>query len=326
MGKINIYIQDKIHGLTFLMYEFLRGKKLSTKEMGEYIGKSQRTCQRYIEILRDCDVPIKSEKNKYYLDVEKEFIPIYLTKAKVNMLYISLMSFHAFGKEIEIVQALLKEIQSFISPKDEYILENIKNNLIVKRRYDVITKGDNANYYVFMLLVEAFSEKRTVLIKYKGKQEENYRRIDVYGFCLAKETYYVIAYCHLRNSIRQFRVDRIIECSIEDSIYTIPKQFDLKGYYEYAWEVENSCEPYEVQILFSKKVKEKIQEKIWHKTQQVEMTNDNKILFRATISSKEEIKQWILSFGCEAKVIKPKWLRNEIISQLEKSIKEYKNK
>lgn len=100
-----------------------------------------------------------------------------------------------------------------------------------------------------------------IVLKSRGKKEENYRRIDVYGFCLAKETYYVIAYCHLRNNIRQFRVDRIIECSIEYSAYTIPKQFDLKTYYQYTWEVENSCEPYEVQVLFSKKVKTKIQEK-----------------------------------------------------------------
>jgi predicted DNA-binding transcriptional regulator YafY len=42
--------------------------------------------------------------------------------------------------------------------------------------------------------------------------------------------WYVIGFCHLREEIRTFRVDRITEILLSDSVFSIPTEFNLKVY------------------------------------------------------------------------------------------------
>ncbi|MBS3074546.1 WYL domain-containing protein [Candidatus Pacearchaeota archaeon] len=74
------------------------------------------------------------------------------------------------------------------------------------------------------LLRKAFREKRSVKINYYShmSDEVTNRIIDVYQLhddC-------VIAYCHLRNDERVFRIDRINKAAILDEKYKIPKGWE----------------------------------------------------------------------------------------------------
>lgn len=59
------------------------------------------------------------------------------------------------------------------------------------------------------ILKEAFTNRRSVKIRYKG----SWRTIDPYSL----NNTYVVAYCHLARDIRTFRVDRIQEADLSDS-------------------------------------------------------------------------------------------------------------
>ena len=314
---------EKRNAMTYIIYELLKGKELSTKEMAELVGKDQRTCERYIRELEESYLPIWREGTKYYLNTDDGYLPFYLSKEKINLMYISLISFSAFGRDLKLVKDVLKQIEELVFPRDKELLDSIKENLVVKRRYDIITTNSYSSYEIFMLLLEAFSKSRSVKIKYKSKKEHNYRVIDIYGFCLAKETYYINAYCHKVEKVIMFRIDRITECVIEDVYYCIAEDFSLKEYYKYTWEVEKSKEPFDFEILFCGRSVNNIRERKWCENQQI-IENDNcSITFTGTTSSEIEFKEWILSFGSEAKVIKPQWLKETIKEELKRAIALY---
>lgn len=312
--------KEKRDAIIYIIYELLKGKKLSTKEMAELVEKDQRTCERYVKELEESYLPIWRDGTKYYLNTDDGYLPFYLSKEKINMLYISLISFSAFGRDLNLVNEVLEQIQQLVSPKDKKLLDSIKVNLVVKRRYEIISDYSYSSYEIFMLLLEAFGNKRSVKIKYKAKKNHDYRIIDVYGFCLAKETYYINAYCHKIDQILMFRIDRITECALHDTYYRISEDFNLQEYYRYTWEVENSKEPFEFEILFCGGSVNNIRERKWCENQEVIDNEKGSILFKGTTSSEIELKKWILSFGSEAKLIKPMWLKEIIKEELKSAI------
>ena len=57
-------------------------------------------------------------------------------------------------------------------------------------------------------------------------------------------------------------------------------------------------------------------EKIWHHTQKIEPQKDGSIIFSAEVAGAEEVKHWVMSWGINAEVIEPKFLREEIATEL----------
>lgn len=315
-------IKEKRNAMIYIIYELLKGKGLSTKDISQLIERDIRTCQRYIKQLEESDLPLSKKGTKYYLNTDDGYLPIYLSKEKINILYIALLSFSAFGEDITLVNDLLDQIEELVPLSSEKLLNSIKTNLVIKRRYEIIQSSEVSNYSIFMLLLEGFSNRRSIKIKYKTK--DDCRIIDIYGFCLAKETYYINAYCHKRKTILMFRIDRILECSLENQEYVIPKDFNLKEFYKYTWEVENSRQAFEFEVkLYNRAIKNVIGRK-WCENQSIEKDECGSVMFKGKTSSEVEFKKWILSLGSDAKVIKPKWLQENIKIELQKSLNNYK--
>ena len=77
------------------------------------------------------------------------------------------------------------------------------------------------------MLTEAFSKRLQVEIEYlsqsvaSGESPRRVRRIDVYHL---REPHFE-GYCHFRNDVRQFRIDRILDIKPTWQRYTIPSDF-----------------------------------------------------------------------------------------------------
>lgn len=312
-------LQDYKNTYFYIIYELLKGKKLTTKDIAEMTERSQRSAQRLIKDLINSDLPIIKEGRKYYLNADEGYLPVYFTRDKINMLYISLISFNTFGKNQKVIEELLNQIEELVSPRDREILECLKHNLVVKNRYEIISSEIKDPYKIFMLLLEGLNTRRRVTIKFINQ----YRTIEVYGFCLAKETYYICAYCHKSKDIRQFRVDRIKECSLENETYTIPEAYSLEEFYKYTWEVENSKEGYEFEVEFYNKAIKSVMNKKWCENQLVKFTENQTIIFSGKTSSEMELVKWILSYGSDVRVIEPEWLKKKILQEYRKAIENY---
>ncbi len=78
----------------------------------------------------------------------------------------------------------------------------------------------------------AVGERRRVSLVYRSGShpEPQPREIDPYALVHRWGWWYVIGYCHLREEIRSFRVDRIVSLDLTRTAFQTPQTFDVSAY------------------------------------------------------------------------------------------------
>src|SRR5262249_2217849 len=67
---------------------------------------------------------------------------------------------------------------------------------------------------------------RRVRMRYQSHREETERDVDPYGLVLHWEHWYLAGWCHLRQAVRVFRLDRILAAVDEETTFERPAEFD----------------------------------------------------------------------------------------------------
>ena len=82
--------------------------------------------------------------------------------------------------------------------------------------------------------------------------------------------------------------------------------------------------PMAVSVRFSASQAPYIKQRIWHPSQEIEETDDGRIILSFEAGGFYEIKSWILSHGASAEVLAPATLRKAIVEEIEKNLSFYK--
>lgn len=80
---------------------------------------------------------------------------------------------------------------------------------------------------------------------------------------------------------------------------------------------------FKTKIYFDKEVKTYICDRIWSEDQKITPQDDGGIILEMTVSSKNELIAFILSFDYKAKVLEPTTVADEIKQRLEKTLRNY---
>jgi len=83
-------------------------------------------------------------------------------------------------------------------------------------------------------LEQAVADRTTASVTYAKSERSTpeERLLDPDGLIYRLNRWYVVAYCHLRQTVRVFRVDRIVGFSLPGQTFTKPEQFSAKDYFE----------------------------------------------------------------------------------------------
>ena len=94
------------------------------------------------------------------------------------------------------------------------------------------------------LLAALWTRKRVRLLYRKALAEEaEWRTVDPYGIGFGYGRWYVPGWCHLRQALRTFRLDRIEAVELQNESYELPDGFSME-----AWARDFFLEPGEAQI------------------------------------------------------------------------------
>ncbi|MFC1812351.1 helix-turn-helix transcriptional regulator, partial [Thermodesulfobacteriota bacterium] len=115
---------------------------------------------------------------------------------------------------------------------------------------------------------------------------------------------------------------RIKNIEITDRSYEFPKDYDFENTFNKNFGVIKE-DAFKVEIEFSGWAARFVSERIWSPDQKITKKKDGKIRLNFSASSEPEMVSWLLSFGYEAKVIKPKWLVEEIMATVDRIQKVY---
>lgn len=210
----------------------LQSKRIVTaKEIAERFEISLRTVYRDIKTLQDSGVPIGSENGVGYFIVDGfRLPPISLTEEEANSLIISETFIKKQGDK-----SLAKNYDSLII-KIKATLKNFqKENLALLSTRTLNFTKDKINESNWLSDIQkSISNNVQLEINYKSlyKQELTIRKIEPQAIYYTNNTWIVIAFCHLRDELREFRLDRILKLKTTMISFEKMHSFNFQEYIE----------------------------------------------------------------------------------------------
>ena len=136
---------------------------------------------------------------------------------------------------------------------------------------------------------------------------------------------YVIGYCHTRQAIRWFRVDRIRKLEILKQSFVRDPSFDAQQHFEDIFQAEVGGELQTIEIWFDGKTAPYIRERVWHPSQELVEHGDGEITLKCVAKGLQEMRRWVLSYGRGAIVLQPLELVMMMREEIEAMKGSYRN-
>lgn len=168
-------------------------------------------------------------------------------------------------------------------------------------------------------LTEAIAKGRTVQLRYftASRNTTTRREVDPYRLWYANGALYLVAHCHLRDSVRLFAVERIKSCTPTSHAFQLPLHFDLDAYVGDALRVMRG-KPVTVELLFDKATTAWVKDRTWHPSQQTVLEKGGRLRMTLTVAATPELVGWLLTFGGDVTIIRPQELKAAVRTAAEK--------
>jgi len=268
---------------------------------------SRATIERDIAVLRQWG-QVRRKNGKFGL-AEMKFLPTSFSPPEALALRLAGTAFESQAGAVykDALASALRKIDLALPRRTA--LEIKKTGERVSVRLPVVRDFAARTYHD---LQEATLHHHPVDITYRSRTraEPTKRRVDPYGLTYKIGAWYLVGWCHLRQGIRTFALDRIRWLRIaEEARFQYPADFDLAEWLAKGWQLQAGGEPTEVVIRFDPEIADWIAGGQWHPAQRLEKQPDGTLLFKVTVSGYEEMLYWALSFGAQAEVLEPAPLR-----------------
>jgi predicted DNA-binding transcriptional regulator YafY len=185
----------------------------------------------------------------------------------------------------------------------------------------------------FETLVSSIRKKIPVSFVHYSYNKKLFKAIIIHPYLMkeSNKRWYLVGFSEEHNEVRYFGLDRIYDPVLIDKEFKENNGADLRTLFDhkiglntiYDKEVET---PEEVTLWVSRTMANYIKSMPLHKSQtHKEHGGYGEILVTLHLVPTYELLAMVLSYGKQLELLKPKWLRNEIEKELERSFGKYKN-
>lgn len=183
--------------------------------------------------------------------------------------------------------------------------------------------NDDVNPVIEEQLHSAIRNKNKVQIVYRsfGADEDTIRIIHPYELLINDGALNVVAFCELRNDIRDFRVSRIKALTPLDKGFELIKDYNNKNPRNKFIHLSGSVTE-QVILAFEGITAKYIQEYEADLADEIIKT-DSGITFIRNTAITDELIRWIMQFGSNVRVLNPPGLRERITRELESALSKY---
>jgi proteasome accessory factor B len=175
-------------------------------------------------------------------------------------------------------------------------------------------------------LSNAIKSRMAVHITYQSQQatEPATRDVHPYAFVYYRYSLYLVAFAPIHGAIRHYKVDRIEAVDMRSQFpFQRPADFNIADHLAGSFGIYHGDDDIAVAVRFLPGVARYVQEKRWHGTATYAKQRDGSLIARFRLSTVEEFKAWVLSFGANAIVLEPASLRDRIARELEATLNHY---
>jgi predicted DNA-binding transcriptional regulator YafY len=305
----------KFDSLMMILNKLDSGEKVTVDSLEEDLGVSQRTVFRYLNTIQAAGFPILFDREKGCYS----FIEGYTLKRPD----LSMDEALALGISRKMMAGMgtgWEESMSRIEEKLSVKKTEIPRHIILSGKIlpkEVATHiGD-----IHKAIINFQKLKLTYNPLYSN--EKTKRKVDPYYLFFEEDFWYVRGYCHLRDEVRTFALDRIISLKVLEEHY-IPRNIAPEEELSGAFGTVVDGEPAEIVLRFDPECKPYIQRKKWHESQRERELKDGRLELRFRVNGLEGITPWIFRWLPYVEVVSPKKLRENVQAELEMALKKNK--
>jgi proteasome accessory factor B len=285
------------------------------------IEVSTKTIQRDLEFMRDrLNLPVTydaSHKGYAYTGEVNAFPTMQITEGEIFALVVAEKALQQYrGTSFE------KPLLSAIKKMEQALPDTISLNLAdIERTISFRTRAEPIlNLEIFDALAKAVAQRQQLELHYRKPGHAVERRlVDAYHLANINGEWYLFAYDHARKDLRTFVPARIQSVKATGKTFERPQKFSLEKRLRDSFGVHAGEGKFEVVIRFAPRAADYIREKKWHPSQTLRDLKDGGAELKMKLSSLAEVSRWVLSWGGDAKVLKPRELA-EAVKQSAKRI------
>lgn len=300
----------------------LQSKRIvKAHEMANRFGVSLRTIYRDIRTLEVCGVPVYSEAGVGYSLMEGYRLPpVMFSKEEVTTFIAAAHLVSQFTDPVMRThfEGALFKLKAVLQMEDRDMLSEIEPRISAKRLANVPTPPDNA----LGAILQSIGERRKLKLQYQAMTAEHptERLIEPVALVHEHQSWYVHAYCHLRQEYRQFRADRILHFQLT----TDP--FDHSHHDPSEWAPEE-IPLTEVEIRVERRVAKYLQYERHYYGFVGEHDDGDfvRMIFRCR-QPEQGLGRWFMMFADCADIVRPDSLRAFVTGLLDKSLQRSKSR
>jgi predicted DNA-binding transcriptional regulator YafY len=279
---------------------------LTSRDLAEHFNVSRRTTFRDLRALSDSGVPLTySEGGGYEILDGYQLPPLMLTAREAATLIVgtAFMKLQSDASLRSDADAVSLKIRTVLPREIREYVDRLSENTVLDPYWMHAVQAEGAETGIWYKLSEAVARSRKVIMEYyvESRSEVTKRSVDPLGLVYYEDHWNLIAFDHLRETIRNFRLDRIEEMFVLSEKFERPKGFELQTYLE-----EDGKRPSVETIVleFSEHAYARARTTIPAKIDKEEKKDDSvRVTFR--FDNLEYLTAWLLRFGSAVRVEEP---------------------
>jgi predicted DNA-binding transcriptional regulator YafY len=297
------------------------GKFPNASTLAKELEVSTKSIHRDIEFMRDrLSLPIEFDSGRngfFYTEDVSAFPTMQITEGEFVAIVLAekaLQQYRGTNFEKPLLNAIEKIKQSLQNTISLNFTEIEQTFSFSNRAEQILDMG------VFDSIAKATTHRQQMEISYRkpGQKETEARVVDPYHLANINGEWYLFAYDHARKDIRTFAPARIKSVKLTGETFERPKKFSLEKRLRDSFGVHSGQGEFDVVLHFNTRAADYVREKKWHESQQLRELKNGGVELSLKLSSLMEIERWVLSWGGDAKVLKPRELADAVKSAAKK--------
>jgi predicted DNA-binding transcriptional regulator YafY len=301
---------NRLDRLSSILIQLQSRRFIKAQDIATRFEISLRTVYRDIRSLENAGIPIIGEAGiGYSLTAGYRLPPIMFTREEATAFLTAEKLVKGLTDTVNgnIYSLALDKIRAVLRTAEQDYLENIDNRIeVIRSPRSTKHLTDNT----MQTALEAIAKKTVLALDYFAyyRQEHTTRRVEPIGVFFLDGYWHLIAYCRTRNSIRDFRFDRI------SAIELTTEQFeDLHGpFMDYVGCLYSDRSLLPVSILVDKQAHLHLGEQRYYQGFVSEKINADGVQMDFMTTSLEGFARWFMTFADYAAVMKPVTLTDRI--------------
>ena len=215
------------------LLELLQARReMGGEEIAQRLEVTPRTVRRYIRGLQEMGIPIEAERGRaggYRMRPGFKLPPLMFTNEEALVLVLGLLAAERLGLATSGLA-----VEGALAKLDRVLPETLRDRLRAAQETLQLGLGDpeqergHADGETVLTLSAAARNGVRLRFRYRSSRgEESERFLDPYGIAFHNGRWYVAGWDHLREAMRTFRLDRILDIEPTRESFEAPEGFDL---------------------------------------------------------------------------------------------------